>query len=763
MRAAFHSLKRLPHPPPPPPHPQLVCVLAAVMIPVSVESSTAAWAASSSSLDSAAAPAYSAWASGSSHRAQSEVHLFNVTNPAEILAGGTPALVALPPLLFERQVSRRNVSWPREGAVSFLESVEPRAAAAAAGVRGHADGRGAARVSTLYMPGLILLSRQYGVAWGLADALGLPRSTPLAQLAAHPRAPALLPSPLEQALAGLTGGLTPPQAAAARTLARSLTLGSALLFTVRSADELLLGYPDDIFAALHVLDWRFPPQYPGLLYNSSSSPQPQYDSSSRGHASLFSTMAAGGARSGELSAWDGSPRLLCCASGPCRGDISDAVPAWDTPEANTVRGSASPLQFPPAPGEGARPFSQGAHDLLLFSPRMRRALPLVAASPPRAPSPAIKAATGLVGVPYAINARALLSAAEEGDNAAYFSFGPSGLFNASLCSLAHSPTFYSLPYFLHGNASLGEGAGLPPAAADPALYDSFFLVEPHSGTLLEGADRWQNNIYLAPFAEASVGLFPTLARAYLPLLWVSESYAVADEWVDGFALNFLQPRARASQAATAGGVFAAIFAVLAFVALAPVKRTLLQFAGGGKLGWAEAAAPPKDSASLTLLQSLLYGGGAGAGTGAGVGVGGEAAAARQRQLQQPLLRTISSHGRLSSVAELESEGEGEGEEGGSAPRTPTAHWSGSEQSAGRSLSSFGSSRRSSSGDFGSTQPPSPASNVLLLGGAGAASCSSGSGKGTSASSVASGGEAEQRPPSMGALLSSWGPAFAAWE
>ncbi len=781
-------------------------------------------------VDSPSAPGFATWASGSKHNMQVEVYLFNVTNPHEMLAGSRPILEALPPIALERTLQPYNVSWapsPTGPRVLFASKLSLEVVDDHSNLRRFDE----AKVTTLYMPGIVLLSRQYGVKWALARALGLPPGTPLQALLRHPgvaaAARAAFSSPLDLALAGATEALlTPAHVGAARVLSAALSLGSALLFTQRSPKELVLGYPDDIFQALHTLDARFPSLYPGLLPDGESK-------SPRG----ISSMDASGPRVGQLRERDGSASLYCCASGPCvPSEHGDSLPAWATPEANQVGGSASLEQFPPSPQlESAHPGA--AAELAYFSFRMQRSVPLVPASNP-SPSSGYRlesaAALGpdLQGISYTVNPRTFASAAELPENAAYYSFGPSGLYNASACSLAHSPVFFSLPYFLHGNGSLNEAIGLPPAV--PSLHDTTLLVEPFSGTLLQGFERYQENLFLTPLAD--MGLFPALPQVYLPLLWVSESYLVSQQWRDAFEENFVQPRARGSYISTAGGVIAAVLAVLAIVQLSPVKASLLGIALGGKgisasgssrgreppslnasgsgaaVGahkagvnyWgfrlrtssASSASGPHETPSYTnlassFLHSLLY--------------SSEVKLAEPSEHSVPLLlqhqqhplfmqleqtapRTSSgdSHrwasfrsgaGRLSSVAELDS---GEEEEQFGSVQTPpssAASWTvegSSRKSSGSQPGSIGSASGASEGRSSWVQHPlevaSPGSNQVLLGAAvGSSVCSGVSGGSGDCSSLE---ERLQRPsdppphpPTLGALQSSWGPAFQAggWE
>ena len=777
---------------------QLLCAIAALCIPAYVESSTARWAAGSSALQSPSSPSYAAWASGTSHAAWSEAYLFNVTNPEELLTGLPPVLVALPPLVISHQAPKRNITWsPRGDSVSYLEGAQ----------RQVLSGDLTARVSTMYMPGLVLLSRQYGMAWGVADALGLPRATPLAQLAAHPGAPALLTTPLDWALVGWTQRLTPPQQGAAAALAAALASGNALLFTTRTARELLFGYPDVIFQALHQLDARFPPNYPGLLYNASSAsstPEGSGAAAADSAPTSFATMATSGAHARELSQWDGSPQLTCCASGPCSaGDRADARPAWGSASANAVHGSASWLQMPPASsavggGSGSSSASSSsassssasssgygalppAQSHTVFSARLRRSLSLVPTPGQPLPGSAARSEVAerysILGQGFSLDPRELASARSDASNSAYYSFGPDGLLNVSSCSLARSPIFASLPYFLHGNSSLGPAAGLPPPS--PELHDSGFLVEPFSGTLLGGSDRWQSNVFLEPFAR--MGPFAALSHAYLPLLWVSDNYQVQDAWGQSFAANFLQPRAAASRAAIAGGVFAAVFAVVAFALLSPVslcpsccsqggKGSLDSASSGGSSSgggsskgrwgaWGASRGKQLTSSishASTLLQSLLNGQ-------LGVQQQLQQQHSLQLQLQQPLLpaHQRGSSQRLSSVAELESEEEG------STPRSQCGEeWSCSERSQSRhSSSSGGSSSSSQQLQLQLQQHPSPTSNVLLLGGAAGlvSSPSAGSLESRGSGRLSEQGGQGATPPTLGTLQSAWGPAFSAWD
>lgn len=145
-----------------------------------------------------------------------------------------------------------------------------------------------------------------------------------------------------------------------------------------SVGELLFGYADPIYAAVHgALPDAFPPSFPGLLRNAS--PYMHWpDRAPNASAAPLSAAAAaaGGGDDGAGRAWDwrmwtgaggaggqreylsvsGMEALEACSAGPCDGGgvgRPGAHPAWGSVGANSVFGWDW-LQFSSALGEGAR-------------------------------------------------------------------------------------------------------------------------------------------------------------------------------------------------------------------------------------------------------------------------------------------------------------------------------------------------------------------------------------------------------------------------
>ncbi len=689
--------------------------------------SRAAHLDASIALTSPSAPAYASWASSAAPAADVnvlDVFLFNCTNPDDVLAGATPQLEQLGPLTLWQRSLVHDVSWSgaegegqpadvvafktwrwlaavaaeeedtalTEGERAYLQ--RRRAAAAASSPSGSGSGGGSALslgalslgtvVTSLYMPLVTLVAHGYGPqSWEEAPTPGAPR----------------VPGRLRRLLTGECDGSETARAAALSSIAlvtdefgcrlpaheaRAVaTLRAALgrhggaadggrgvgagpyntLFVVRRASQLLFGYDDPIFAALHILDSAFPPRYPGLLGNTTSMEQ----SAMRDGAARMYTGGVNKALARTYLAWDGMGELYCCATGPCGAAGPSgpmASPAWAAEWANAV-GGASATQF-------RRGLSE-ADVVPVFVDSFVRSMLLSAqgaggggdgggdggggGEEGGAPSPA--AAAGIPTLRFAYDAVQFANAAHFPPNAAFHSSAatPDGLLNTTTCSLGRVPLFYSKPYFLGGNATLNAAAGLP--AAQAPAHDTWYDVEPTSGKAVAWHWRHQMNVFVdsmpmtapAPPAPPAAGgralqggggggLFPSMNPLYFPLLWVDGNGQASQAWADDFVANVMAPTAAAAKVEVVGGVLGGL-ALAAAAALLLVGRAR-----------ARTHAVKEWAAGVGALMEAH----------AGSGGSGRAGSSGARGLGAPLLVRASSAASSAASSRRESGQEGEEEE-----------------------------------------------------------------------------------------------------
>jgi hypothetical protein len=377
----------------------------------------------------------------------------------------------------------------------------------------------------------------------------------------------------------------------------------AALFVTRPASDFLFGYADPIFEALNDLDDSFPDAYPGLLRNTSS----LADSEAEGNVMRMFTGLSTPLGS-TLITWDDMDSLLCCEAGPCgaagpRGSNSHA--AWASADANDVEGS---LGWAFSGGLSAQ------SDLSLFEESAVRRIRLAPAPDGNGGAAGATYGGGVPTLRFTGEATQFLSQAKAPQNADYYAPASiDGLLNDSSCALGGAPVFFSMPFFLGGNASLAERVGLPPP--EPALHASWFDVEPLTGKVLASRRRMQTNVFVdhleVPFGAGASGgggdgrggdggsggdgsgggggrqgaagaagagrdtgalgigrsLFPLVKPAFLPLMWTDESLLSSDEWTRSFADEVLS-RYQAAHALEVGGAVAASLLGAAALALA---------------------------------------------------------------------------------------------------------------------------------------------------------------------------------------------------
>lgn len=109
----------------------------------------------------------------------------------------------------------------------------------------------------------------------------------------------------------------------------------------------------------------------------------------------------------------------------------------------------------------------------------------------------------------------------------FFQFGPSGLLNMS-AALNGLKLFLSKPHFLDGDSSLLNGVdGLEP---DYEAHQTYYNIEPISGTTFLSAVRTQVNYYVEPVPVTDEDTwFSGLSPVYLPVLWCDHTYNISHD------------------------------------------------------------------------------------------------------------------------------------------------------------------------------------------------------------------------------------------
>ncbi|XP_073949909.1 protein peste-like [Choristoneura fumiferana] len=93
-----------------------------------------------------------------------------------------------------------------------------------------------------------------------------------------------------------------------------------------------------------------------------------------------------------------------------------------------------------------------------------------------------------------------------------------GVMNVSACRFG-SPSFISLPHFLHGDPALRAAVtGMQP---DEEKHSFFFSVEPKLGVPLEVGGRFQLNILIEPTPH--IALYENVPKMLFPIMWVNQN------------------------------------------------------------------------------------------------------------------------------------------------------------------------------------------------------------------------------------------------
>jgi hypothetical protein len=116
------------------------------------------------------------------------------------------------------------------------------------------------------------------------------------------------------------------------------------------------------------------------------------------------------------------------------------------------------------------------------------------------------------------------------DAESFNQFGPAGLLN--LTSVYEGLNlFLSKPHFLGADETLTSSVyGLNP---DTNLHQTYYLIEPISGSTFESFVRIQSNFYISPISFTRSGIsevwFEDLSPVYLPLMWSETHYKNSEE------------------------------------------------------------------------------------------------------------------------------------------------------------------------------------------------------------------------------------------
>ncbi|XP_065076494.1 protein peste-like [Ochlerotatus camptorhynchus] len=103
---------------------------------------------------------------------------------------------------------------------------------------------------------------------------------------------------------------------------------------------------------------------------------------------------------------------------------------------------------------------------------------------------------------------------------------PSGVINITECKLG-APHYASFPHFF-----LADGyyrGGIDGMNKDEERHQSFFTIEPKTGTVLKSSLRLQINALLQQYS--GVALYQDAPQSYLPILWFARSFHLPEEEV----------------------------------------------------------------------------------------------------------------------------------------------------------------------------------------------------------------------------------------
>ena len=320
------------------------------------------------------------------------------------------------------------------------------------------------------------------------------------------------------------------------------SVASLDLFVQKSAGEILFGYADPIFFALHILDESFPEVYQGLIGNTSSI------DISKSETGLSSMRVSDSYEIFTVTEWDGMESIQCCSVGPCGPNhFNKAHPPWASPAANVLGGSSGKPGF-------RRFDSNNPPSLDLFDEHLLRRIDLLP----------IQKEMWNNDIPvwrYELDTYLFLNSTINPQNKVYYSPADvSGLFNLSSCSIGSAQVFISKPFFLDGDDDLWKNVSLPPP--DRIKHNTHVNVEPSTGAVVDSVWRFQINVQLQ--GGDNVG-HKAIESYYVPLLWSDGRMSVSSAWVGDFRTNVLILQQSAMLLEQVGIAFSCIFMFLAIV------------------------------------------------------------------------------------------------------------------------------------------------------------------------------------------------------
>lgn len=472
-------------------------------------------------LSSPDAQAYPAWVDSSNPDAgvvYSTYWVYNVTNPAGILAGEKPALVEVGPLVYVYNNMKYNVSWDADDygdVVSFKQYQYYTPADAAT------EALGAAPIVSLNVPLLSVLS--------------------------NPTAAALIAFASDPALLAYAS----PEALFVTRSAAEVVWGWAadpFLVTFNNATDNLIGLPED---------------YVGIQNNDSSLAFAlATHSPSRMHTGVQNLDAIM-----QMVSWDGYDVMMCCAYGPC-GDansgagVQPPISPWASDDANGIAGSEG-SQF--APGlTTSDVLTVETYDFGIY-----RHWDLASAGGDEDGEYEVEDISLLRFALTPLTFANVTMNPEEG--AEYNSYGPSGLLNQSNCD-SGAPIFLSKPRFLDADPAL-PAALANFSAPVPDLHDTWLGVEPTTGSTLDFHWRVAVNLRVAPLTATGIfgaqyTFFAGLTPVFFPVLWGSQDSTVSSSQATEFISAVYTPLRILEALRWGGGAIAILGAVIAVVLVA---------------------------------------------------------------------------------------------------------------------------------------------------------------------------------------------------
>jgi hypothetical protein len=115
---------------------------------------------------------------------------------------------------------------------------------------------------------------------------------------------------------------------------------------------------------------------------------------------------------------------------------------------------------------------------------------------------------------------------------------PDGAIDLKTCQ-GGLPYVLSFPHFLNGAESLKTGLeGMSP---DASKHQSYFIIEPTTGMLIESSLKYQLNVDFKKFKYADTSLERGIADTLLPLYWFDRKYKLDATHINAIRAMLLNP------------------------------------------------------------------------------------------------------------------------------------------------------------------------------------------------------------------------------